>query len=1018
MDDNEFDQINDGKKQQTTGKKSKKDRRKKKNDDDDEDLDALLAELHMEIVEGKKPSVVPSTSSSSKPIKSDDTITTETNNNHVDNMNDKKSTVNQINNDDNDEKSQTKYKKNKKKKDNKKVTNQSTQESENVQQKNNQNDDDDNKTGDKMENVDKNNADKSDNDDGDDDDGDTGTSKNKDKKKKRKEAKKKKQEEQQSTGTTKASGKGPGKKQIALMQEILKKQREEEERQQREEEERIRLEEERERQREEKERLEKERKEKKKQKEKERKLRLKKEGKLLTAKQKADRQRAQLNLQLLKESGQAVIGKTRKEGRLDKQDSQDDESKSDNNLSEPKDDDNTEPLDDIEMVNDDDVDEEDEFPDDWENIVIEDRKKKQQQQQQQKAIENKKSSNNKSVNNSQTTSTTKSIDPDLSLSTSNPASRPPEKFRSPIICVLGHVDTGKTKLLDYIRKSHIQDNEAGGITQQIGATFVPPTAIQEQCKNVKQKTELKIPGLLIIDTPGHESFSNLRSRGSSLCDIAILVIDIMHGLEKQTIESLNLLKSRKTPFVVALNKIDRLYEWRSNVRKDVEDLVNSQLPNVKHEFNTLKQKVIVQLAEQSINAALFYENPDPRTYISLIPTSAHTGDGMGNLINLITHFTQTLLAKRINYVLDSLDATVLEVKAIPGLGTTIDVVLVNGKLREGDKIVLAGHDGPIVTQIRALLVPQPLKELRVKSPYEELRIVYGSVGVKIAAHDLEKAVAGLNLYVAHNETELERLKTMCWSQFGSAMKAIKCSDKGVYVQASTLGALEALLEFLKDSKIPYSGVRIGPIAKRDVMKASIMLEHSPDNAVILAFDVKIDRDAQELADQLGVKIFMADIIYHLFDQFTAYKENLRKQRKEQNRHLAVFPCKLRILPNCIFNKRDPIVLGVHVEDGTLVPGTPLSVPTKDLDIIGRVTTIEHDHKTVEQAKRGDEICIKIEHCTSDAPKLYGRHFDSNDLIYSRITRDSIDIMKEHFRDDLEKSDWQLMIELKKIFNIV
>ena len=1014
-------------KKQTGGKKSKKDRRKKKDDDDDEDLDAMLAELHMEMVEGKKPP--PQSKSIESNINNQpDMATKSSNNNHVDNAttnNSHDKSTNQNNgDDDDDDKSQAKNKKNKKKKDNKKATNQSVQESKpsNVQQqKTNQNESNDD-NGDKPADID-NNVGKSDDDDENDDDGTTVNSKNKDKKKKRKEAKKKKQEEQQSTATsTKAAGKGPSKKQLAMMQEILKKQKEEEERQQREEEEKIRQEEERERQRLEKERLEKERKEKKKQKEKERKLRLKKEGKLLTAKQKADLQRAKMSLQLLKESGQAVIGKSRKEGRLDKQDSQEDESKSENNLSEPKeDDDNTEPLDeDIEMVDDDVQEEEEEFPDDWEDIVIEEKKKKQQQQQ--KSVENKKSSNKSMNHNNNDTALTptgsKSIDPDLLFATSNPASRPPEKFRSPIICVLGHVDTGKTKLLDYIRKTHIQDNEAGGITQQIGATFVPPTAIHEQCKNVKTKTELKIPGLLIIDTPGHESFSNLRSRGSSLCDIAILVIDIMHGLEKQTIESLNLLKSRKTPFIVALNKIDRLYEWRSNVRKDVEDLINSQQSNTKHEFNTLKQKVIVQLAEQSINAALFYENPDPRTYISLVPTSAHTGDGMGNLINLITHFTQTLMAKRIHYQLDSLDATVLEVKAIPGLGTTIDVVLVNGKLREGDKIVLAGHDGPIITQIRALLVPQPLKELRVKSPYEELRVVYGSVGVKIAAHDLEKAVAGLNLYVTQNETELERLKTMCWNQFGSAMKAIKCSDKGVYVQASTLGALEALLEFLKDSKIPYSGVRIGPVAKRDVMKASIMLENSPDNAVILAFDVKIDRDAQELADQLGVKIFTADIIYHLFDQFTAYKENLRKQRKEQNRHLAVFPCKLRILPNCIFNKRDPIVLGVHVDDGTIVSGTPLAVPSKELDLIGRVTTVEHDHKTVEQAKRGDEVCIKIEHCTSDAPKLFGRHFDSNDMLYSRVTRESIDIMKEYFRDDLEKSDWQLMIELKKIFNII
>lgn len=334
-------------------------------------------------------------------------------------------------------------------------------------------------------------------------------------------------------------------------------------------------------------------------------------------------------------------------------------------------------------------------------------------------------------------------------------SKPPGKFRSPIICVLGHVDTGKTKILDYIRKTHVQDNEAGGITQQIGATFVPPIAINEQCKSVKDKNELKMPGLLIIDTPGHESFSNLRSRGSSMCDIAILVIDIMHGLEKQTIESINLLKARKTPFVVALNKIDRLYEWRSNIRKDVEDLINSQQENTKIEFNTLKKKVILQLAENSINAALFYENPDPRTYVSLVPTSARTGDGMGNLINLIIGMTQTMLTKRIQYQTD-LDATVLEVKAIPGLGTTIDVVLINGKLKEGDKIVLAGHDGPLVTQIRALLVPQPLKEMRVKSPFEELRVVYGSVGVKIAAQNLETSVAGLNLYVSQNDSETER----------------------------------------------------------------------------------------------------------------------------------------------------------------------------------------------------------------------------------------------------------------------
>lgn len=204
----------------------------------------------------------------------------------------------------------------------------------------------------------------------------------------------------------------------------------------------------------------------------------------------------------------------------------------------------------------------------------------------------------------------------------------------------------------------------------------------------------------------------------------------------------------------------------------------------------------------------------------------------------------------------------------------------------------------------------------------------GSIGVKICGHDLDKAVAGLELYVAKNEPEIERFKQECWDRFGNAMKSIKCVEKGVYVQASTLGSLEALLEFLKQSKIPVSGVRIGPVVKRDVMKASIMLENSPDHAVILAFDVKVERDAQEIADNLGLKIFTAEIIYHLFDQFTAYKDELKRKRKDQYRDVAVFPCKLRILPNCIFNARNPIVLGVTVEDGIIKPGTPISVPSK------------------------------------------------------------------------------------------
>ncbi|XP_073520960.1 eukaryotic translation initiation factor 5B isoform X2 [Phyllobates terribilis] len=592
-------------------------------------------------------------------------------------------------------------------------------------------------------------------------------------------------------------------------------------------------------------------------------------------------------------------------------------------------------------------------------------------------------------------------------------------LRAPVICVLGHVDTGKTKILDKLRHTHVQDSEAGGITQQIGATNVPLDAIKEQTKMVKNfdKENMKIPGMLIIDTPGHESFSNLRNRGSSLCDIAILVVDIMHGLEPQTIESLNLLKNKKCPFVVALNKVDRLYDWKKSPETDVAATLKKQKKNTKDEFEERTKAIIVEFAQQGLNAALFYENKDPRTFVSLVPTSAHTGDGMGNLISLLVDLTQTMLNKRLAHS-EELRAQVMEVKALPGMGTTIDVILINGRLREGDTLIVPGVEGPIVTQIRGLLLPPPMKELRVKNQYEKHKEVLAAQGVKILGKDLEKTLAGLPLLVAQKDDEVPVLRDELIHELKQTLNAIKLEEKGVYVQASTLGSLEALLEFLKTSEVPYAGINIGPVHKKDVMKASVMLEHDPQYAVILAFDVRIEREAQEMADSLGVRIFSAEIIYHLFDAFTKYRQDYKKQKQEEFKHIAVFPCKMRILPQFIFNSRDPIVMGVIVEAGQLKQGTPICVPSKNFVDIGIVTSIEINHKTVDAAKKGQEVCVKIEPIPGESPKMFGRHFEATDFLVSKITRQSIDALKNWFRDEMQKTDWQLIVELKKVFEII
>lgn len=592
-------------------------------------------------------------------------------------------------------------------------------------------------------------------------------------------------------------------------------------------------------------------------------------------------------------------------------------------------------------------------------------------------------------------------------------------MRSPICCVLGHVDTGKTKILDKIRKTTVQDGEAGGITQQIGASFFPVQEIRKQTERVKGAANFdwKIPGLLVMDTPGHESFSNLRDRGSSLCNLAVLVVDIMHGLEPQTIESINLLKKKKTPFIVALNKVDRVHDWKPTPNMPIQASLKKQKEHTKQQFQILSERAKLALMEQGFNCELYYENKDFRKTLSIVPTSAHTGEGIPDLLFLISKLTQGVLGDKIVFT-DNLNCTVLEVKKIDGHGTTIDVILADGTLREGQKIVLAGLDGPIITTIRSLLMPEPLKELRVKNAYRKFSAVSAANGVKIAAKDMEKAVAGMQLVVVESQEEADRVAADLAEELEATLKGMKVVESGVHVQASTLGSLEALLEFLKESKIPVSGLSIGPVHKKDIVRASVQLERDRKFALILAFDVPVEREAEQHAKALGIKIFTANIIYHLFDAFTKHIEEEKARLRAQYAPIAIFPCEIKILPDAVFNTRDPIVVGVTVVDGLLRVGTKLCTGTApDWCDLGVVTSMEFDHKPLELAHPGQEVCIKIDPMGGDK-KLLGRHFQVTDKIISRISRESIDAVKAYFKEDLKKSDWKLMLKLKNLFEII
>lgn len=369
----------------------------------------------------------------------------------------------------------------------------------------------------------------------------------------------------------------------------------------------------------------------------------------------------------------------------------------------------------------------------------------------------------------------------------------------------------------------------------------------------------------------------------------------------------------------------------------------------------------------------------------------------------------------------NLQCTVLEVKAIDGLGMTVDVLVVNGTLKEGDRAVFCTLDGPVVTEIRGLLTPPPSREMRIKSEYIHHKEVKGALGVKVIGNNLDKVMAGTPVMVVGKDDEEEDIKAEVMADLVNLESKLSTDKMGVLVQASTLGALEALLQFLReDTKppIPVSAIGIGTIHKRDITKISIMNEKGhPEFATVLAFDVPIEKEAREYAQEMNVRIMTADIIYHLFDQFTRFMDELNEKRRAEASAVAVFPSIIKILPQHVFNQKDPIIVGVEIVEGILKLGTPLCVPALGGLHIGKVESIESNGRMQDTARKGLSVAVKI--VNEHNPTItYGRQFDATNMLYSTLSRQSIDALKAHFKDQLENDDWRLVVKLKKIFNII
>ena len=582
------------------------------------------------------------------------------------------------------------------------------------------------------------------------------------------------------------------------------------------------------------------------------------------------------------------------------------------------------------------------------------------------------------------------------------------RVRSPILVVLGHVDVGKTTLLDKIRGTAVARREPGTMTQHIGASYLPWSALEEMCAPLTKglRTTVKIPGFLVIDTPGHEAFSNLRSRGGSVADLAILVVDISKGFEKQTYEAIELLKSRHVPFIVAANKIDKIPGWEPYPNEPFVHSFAKQDPDVQTKLEELLARIIVDLSKEGFTSDRYDRVRDFSRYVAIVPISALTGEGIPDLMLVLAGLAQRFLADRLRTAEGPARGVVLEVKETPGLGTTVVAILYDGVLRRGDTIVVGGIEKPIVTKVRALLMPKPLDEMRSpEDRFLSVEEVRAAAGVLVAAPNLEGAVAGAPLLAATSEEEVARLTR----EVEEEVRAVKIARDavGVVVKADTLGTLEALTGYLRRMNIPIRYADVGPVVRRDVVEAEIVKNEDRLRAAILAFNVKVTEEAESEAKAKGIKIFQNNIIYQLVEDYLKWFESERESEKKIEWSKLILPGKIRILPGYVFRRSDPAIVGVEVLIGRVRRGYPLI--TRDGKSVGEIMQIQVHKKAVDEAVKGQEVAISIR-----GKIIIGRHVKEGDVLYVDVPLEHIDRLLEKYVKDFSDEEVALLKNLRAL----
>ncbi|MCK5107176.1 MAG: translation initiation factor IF-2 [Nanoarchaeota archaeon] len=573
-------------------------------------------------------------------------------------------------------------------------------------------------------------------------------------------------------------------------------------------------------------------------------------------------------------------------------------------------------------------------------------------------------------------------------------------IRKPIVAFLGHVDSGKTSLQDFIRQSTMTEREAGLITQHIGASSVPVETIKRICGDlIAPDKDLGIPGLLFIDTPGHEAFTSLRKRGGSLADIAILVVNINEGFMPQTIESVKILMENKTPFVIAANKIDMVSGWMK-AEGGILQKLSKQSKGIQEIIQNKIYEIVGSLSKFNIQSERFDRVDDYTKQIAIVPTSAKTGEGMAELLMVLSGLTQKYLSKHLECnEKDFAKGTVLEVKEEKGLGKTLDVIIYDGCLRKGDNIIIGGLNEAIVTKVKALLEPAAMSELRdKKSKFKHVPIIYAAAGIKISAVGLDDAVAGMPI-IACASGDIQNVKTKIEEEVQEVL--VETEDRGIIVKSDALGSLEALSNLLKKENIDIRKASIGNITKKDIADAESSYESDPLKSVIVGFNIKLD----EGVNVGKVKIIIQNVVYKLVDDLKEWQEKRMKELESKELDTVTRPAKVELLQGYVFRQSNPAIVGVEVSLGEIKTGMHLM--NLEGKRITEIKGIQADKDSASKAEKGKQVALSLPHV------MVGRQIKEGDFLYSALTENEFRKLKE-FKKYLSEDEKQVMREIAEL----